>query len=78
MKRTASLFLVSALMGSAHADCELPYAPPEVRAALLSFHHQTVQRLETAKHPSTREHAVKAMQGHDMHRKAETRAHGQD
>jgi hypothetical protein len=33
-------FILAALCtGPARADCELPYAPPELRARLLAFHH---------------------------------------
>jgi hypothetical protein len=34
--------LLLMLLAQAHADCELPYAPREVRAVALNFH----QRLE--------------------------------
>lgn len=44
MPRTAALILAITAAGSAHADCELPYAPPEVRAAALAFHHRTDER----------------------------------
>ncbi|UGB38634.1 hypothetical protein [Frateuria soli] len=42
--------------GTARADCELLYAPPEIRARLLAFHHATELRRarEQARHDAGR------------------------
>ena len=44
MQRTLMLTLMLSLSAKASADCDLRYAPPEVRAAALAFHHQASER----------------------------------
>lgn len=55
MHRTLLLALVLSLSAKANADCDLRYAPPEVRAAALAFHHQASERRQShannAAHP---------------------------
>lgn len=48
-------WLMLCLASRAHADCELLYAPPEVRARLLAFHYANEQRRasEHGKHAGT-------------------------
>jgi hypothetical protein len=55
MARTALFVLIFALSRNASADCDLRYAPAEVRAAALAFHHQASER-----HPSHANNAVRA------------------
>lgn len=47
MQRTLMLVLMLSLSAKASADCDLRYAPPEVRAAALAFHHQASERHQT-------------------------------
>lgn len=56
MQRTLMLALMLSLSANASADCDLRYAPPEVRAAALAFHHQASER-----HPSQADNAARAV-----------------
>ncbi|KLD63757.1 hypothetical protein [Dyella japonica] len=44
MPRTLMLALMLSLSANTNADCDLRYAPPDVRAAALAFHHHTSER----------------------------------
>jgi hypothetical protein len=44
MLRTLMLALMFSLSANANADCDLRHAPPDVRAAALSFHHHDSER----------------------------------
>jgi hypothetical protein len=44
MQRTLILALTLSLSANASADCDLRYAPPDVRAAALAFHHRASER----------------------------------
>lgn len=44
MLRTLMLALMFSLSANANADCDLRYAPPDVRAAAQAFHHHTSER----------------------------------
>ncbi|MHA6206238.1 hypothetical protein ACXU4B_17560 [Dyella soli] len=59
MQRAASLALFFALAGSAHADCELPFAPPEIRAAAQAFHQRIQPHRATQVQNTVRGHAPK-------------------
>jgi hypothetical protein len=65
-------------VGRAHADCELLYAPPEVRAAALTFHHQMTQPRETLEQTKAREHSLKATRRHGTTRSTEVSTPGRD
>jgi hypothetical protein len=39
MQRMLSALLLLSLSAQTQADCELPFAPSEVRATALTFHH---------------------------------------
>jgi len=56
MQRTLLLALMLSRSANACADCDLRYAPPEVRAAALAFHHQASER-----HPSQADNAARAV-----------------
>ena len=56
MHRILLLALVLSLSAKANADCDLRYAPPEVRAAALAFHHQASERHQS--HADNAAHAV--------------------
>ncbi|WP_267221993.1 hypothetical protein [Dyella silvae] len=68
MKRIAGLLMMVSLMSRANADCELLYAPPEVRAAALKFHHQISQRREPPRQMDMREHSLKATRRYEKTR----------
>lgn len=44
MQRTLILALTLSLSANASADCDLRYAPPDVRAAALAFHHRASEQ----------------------------------
>lgn len=56
MQRTLMLALMLSLSAKASADCDLRYAPPEVRAAALAFHHHASEG-----HPSHANNAARAV-----------------
>jgi hypothetical protein len=55
MQRTLMLALMLSPSLNAHADCDLRFAPPEVRAAALAFHHHASEHP-----PVSTDHAVHA------------------
>ena len=55
MQRTLMLALMLSLSANASADCDLRYAPPEVRAAAQAFHHHVSER-----RPSSANNAARA------------------
>lgn len=55
MARTALFVVIFALARNASADCDLRYAPPEVRAAAQAFHHHASER-----RPSSANNAARA------------------
>jgi len=66
MQRAAGLVLAFALIGNANADCELFYAPPDIRAAALRFHHDVDERRKEQTHAAVREGPPKVPRGHHL------------
>ena len=66
MQRAAGLALVFTLIGNANADCELLYAPPDIRAAALRFHHSVDERRSEQTPAIVREKPSKAPRGRQM------------
>lgn len=50
MQRIAALTLAFAIAGNANADCDLFYAPRDIRNASLAFHHSLEERRAVASH----------------------------
>ena len=62
MQRFAASILALVLAESVHADCELPFAPPEVRATAMTFHHRA-DELRSSHHRASPERSTRGSTG---------------
>lgn len=52
MRLAACFYLALSIFGTAQADCDLRYAPPDVRSAAMAFHYSTFERRANHSHSS--------------------------